>query len=56
MTTVSKPKRNPASAEVMAQKKMRPLKPWDGFEVCVGEVMFMFMSKAFTAMAGQKQC
>ena len=45
MTTVSKPNKNPASAEVMAQKKMRPfMRPPDELtDVFTVEVEGMFM-------------
>ena len=44
ITTVSKPKRNPASAEVMAQKRMRAfMRPSERDVAVVAEGVGMFM-------------
>src|SRR6476660_9231023 len=48
MTTVSKPNRNPASADVMAQKTIRRFKAWDLREVFVDEAVEVLISNAPT--------
>src|SRR6478672_5830148 len=48
MTTVSKPNRNPASADVMAQKTIRRFKAWDLREVSVDEAVEVLISNAPT--------